>query len=292
MCLTRRGCLQHLAYASLGAVTFAGCQSAPMTGRRQLMLMPESQEMSLGQESYEEVTRSEPPSQNRNWIEAVNRVGERIAQQANRQDFDWEFRLIESPTQNAFCLPGGKVAVYEGILPLCKNEAGLAVVMSHEVAHALARHGGERMSQSMAVDNAKLMVNKVLGKTDETKKELFLQAYGVATQYGVLLPYSRKQESEADHIGVMLMAKAGYDPSEAPKFWERFGAASGSSKPPEFFSTHPSDDRRAEDLKLLLPEAQTHYASAIQKIGVGQPLVRSTLPGTRADQFMRQLRMS
>lgn len=273
MCINRRQCLQHMTYATVGAALFTGCQTTPITGRRQLMLLPESQELSLGEESYREVTEQEPPSQNRRFVDMVQRVGDRIARESDRSDFDWEFRVIASPTQNAFCLPGGKVAVYEGILPVCENEAGLAVVMSHEVAHALARHGGERMSQSMAVDNTKRMVNQVFGKQDETKKELLMQAYGVATKYGVILPYSRKQESEADHIGLMLMAKAGYDPHEAPRFWNRFGQAGDGSKPPEFLSTHPSDARRSDDLRELLPEADGLYTEAAQKTGLGERIV-------------------
>lgn len=273
MSMDRRHCLKTIALASCGALGIAGCKSAPMTGRRQLMLMPENQELTLGEESYQEVVASEPPSQNPKFVQLVERVGQKIAQKANRPDYDWEFRVIASPTQNAFCLPGGKVAVYEGILPVCENEAGLAVVMSHEVAHALARHGGERMSQNMAVDNAKLFVNKVMQNQDETRRDLFLQAYGVATQYGVLLPYNRRQESEADHIGLMLMADAGYDPAEAPRFWRRFSGAKDGSQTPEFLSTHPSDERRASDLEALLPESSERYDMS-ERIGIGERLVR------------------
>lgn len=268
MSMDRRQCLKQLSLAS--AIGICGCRSAPMTGRKQLVLMPESQEASLGATAFDEVISQEPASQNQRAIELVNRVGKRIADQSQRSDFAWEFRVIASPTQNAFCLPGGKVAVYEGILPVCQDEAGLAVVMSHEVAHALARHGGERMSQSFAVDQAKSALNFVLRKEDETKREALLQAYGVATEYGVLLPYSRKQESEADHIGVMLMAQAGYDPNAAPPFWRRFASQGEGSKPPEFLSTHPSDSRRASDLEQLLPEAIDRYASASTQWGMGE----------------------
>lgn len=268
--MDRRTCLHGFMGIAASAFGLCGCRSAPMTGRKQLIFVPESQEMALGEEAYQETLTKEPRSTNQHFIAMVQRVGQRIAAEAKRDDFKWDFQVIASPTQNAFCLPGGKVAVYEGILPVCVNEAGLAVVMSHEVAHALARHGGERMSQSMAVDQSKQVVNFVLQKEQETKRDLLMKAYGVATEYGVLLPYSRKQESEADHIGIMLMAKAGYDPAEAPRFWGRFGAAKEGPDTPEFMSTHPADERRAGDLEKLLPEAQDIYASAPSKLGIGQ----------------------
>lgn len=243
-----------------------------MTGRKQLILMPESQEMSLGLQAYTETLAEQEESRNVPLTQLVSRVGKRIADVSGRTDFDWEFRLIASDEQNAFCLPGGKVAIYEGILPVCENEAGLAVVMAHEVAHALARHGGERMSQSMVNDGAKAVVDKIARTKAPDKADLLLQAYGVATEYGVILPYSRKQESEADHIGVMLMAKAGYEPNEAPRFWSRFSAV-GGDKPAEFMSTHPSDDRRERDLLALMTEAGTHYETAAEKYGRGQAIV-------------------
>ncbi len=249
-----------------------GCRTAPLTGRRQLMLMPETQEMALGLQAYNEIVEAEPASQNMPLVQLVNRVGQRIADVSDRSDFDWEFRLIDSPTQNAFCLPGGKVAVYEGILPVCENEAGLAVVMSHEVAHALARHGGERMSQGMFSDGAQQVISRIAKTHVPNKAEQLMQAYGIASEYGVILPYSRKQESEADHIGVMMMAQAGYDPNEAPRFWQRFGSV-GGEKMPEFMSTHPADHRRAADLMALMSEAEQHYAGASQKFGRGQAIV-------------------
>jgi len=255
-----------------------GCRSAPMTGRRQMLLLPETQEVSLGLTSYQEIVAKEPASTNQAAIEMVERVGRRIAAVADKPEYQWEFRVIASDVQNAFCLPGGKVAVYEGILPVCENEAGLAVVMSHEVAHALARHGGERMSQSLAVDGVKQAVSYATQKQDETRREILLKAYGVASEYGVILPYSRQHESEADHIGLMLMAKAGYDPSEAPRFWQRFAMAQDGNKPLEFLSTHPSDARRSSDLETLLPEAMKLYVSAPTRHGLGEGLVLNPRP--------------
>jgi predicted Zn-dependent protease len=277
MTITRRSALQKL--MALGLVSCCGCRTTPITGRKQLLLMPEDQEVTLGLSAYEEVLQSEPASTNAHYIEMVNRVGNRIAAVSDRPDYDWQFRVIASDQQNAFCLPGGKVAVYEGILPICDNEAGLAVVMSHEIGHALARHGGERMSQNYAVDGVKRAVNYVIRKQDDSRKEMVMQAYGVASNYGVILPYSRKHESEADHMGIMMMAKAGYDPAEAPRFWGRFATMTAGEKPPEFLSTHPSDSRRAADLQALLPDANQLYAAATTQFGNGDRIQLAVLPG-------------
>ena len=238
------------------------------------MLMPEGKEVSLGLQAYQETISSETPSANSTWSNQVRQIGDRIAAVSGRTDFEWEFNLIASETMNAFCLPGGKVAVYEGILPICQDEGGLAVVMSHEIAHALARHGGERMSQNMAIGGAKMVIEKMAGAYVPEKKELLMQAYGVGTQYGVLLPYSRRQESEADHIGLKLMAQAGYDPTVAPAFWNRFGdVKSEGGQQAEFLSTHPSDDRRAADLLKLMDEAMAIYQQSEVKYGSGASLV-------------------
>lgn len=248
------------------------CATAPITGRKQVLLMPETREIEMGLTAYEEALTAESPSQNQEFIDVVNRVGQRIAQVANRADYQWEFRVISSPQQNAFALPGGKVAIYEGILPVCQNEAGLAVVMSHEIAHALARHGGERMSHNMLVNGVGSAVGKVMQNQESIHSEQIMKAYGVGSQYLFVLPYSRKHESEADHMGAMLMAQAGYDPSEAPRFWQRFGAAKTNGSMAEFLSTHPSDERRAKDLQALLPQAMALYQQAPQKFGLGEML--------------------
>ncbi len=260
----------YVAIALLSAtVVCAGCKSAPITGRKQMLLLPESQEVSLGLTAFNDVTEKEPLSQNAQYNELVQRVGQRIAAVANKPDYKWEFKVIASEQQNAFCLPGGKVAVYEGIIPICATEAGLAVVMSHEIAHALARHGGERMSQNMAVDGVKQAVSYVMQNQDQARRDIVMQAYGVSSQYGVLLPYSRAHESEADHIGLMMMARAGYDPREAPRFWQRFGSLKNGNQPMEFMSTHPSDARRAADLAALVPEAEKLYGAAPEQFALG-----------------------
>lgn len=258
-----------------GTATFlgcCGCRSAPVTGRPQLKLIPTSLELQLGQQSFNEVVQSVPASQNAHWQQIVSRVGQRIAAEANQPKFQWDFRLLADQTQNAFCLPGGKVAIYEGIIPACQNEAGLAVVMSHEIAHAIAHHGAERMSQQAGVSGVSTMLGWMMNDVTPATKQLAMQAFGTGARYGLLLPYSRKHETEADEIGLMLMAKAGYDPSEAPLFWGRFAQA-GSSNTPEWASTHPSDDRRATELTAKLPTAHSLYESSPYRFGKGETLV-------------------
>jgi len=267
-----------LGCASLGlacccfAAMFAviGCQTVPVTERKQLLVMSEKRENEMGLSAWQDVMKSEKPSLNEKHNEIVRRVGQRIAAVANRPDFKWEFNVIESDAQNAFCLPGGKVAVYTGLLPVCQDEGGLAVVMSHEVSHAIARHGGERMTYQTAQNLGKSAVGMVLQNREEQQKQILLTAYGAASQYGVILPYSRKHELEADHIGLLLMAKAGYDPSCAPGFWERFSALKAGGEPMELLSTHPSDQRRAAQLRELLPQAMQHYEAAAEKHGLGE----------------------
>ena len=263
------------AAATATLIIWAGCKTAPVTGRRQLLVVPEKQEISMGVKAYGEMLAKERPTQNQRLADMVNRVGRRIAAVANKPEYEWEFRVIASPQQNAFALPGGKVAVYEGILSVCENEAGLAVVMSHEVAHALARHGGERMSQHMAAAGVGKVVQAVTRERAPEHEKMILAVYGAGSKYGVLLPYSRKHESEADHIGLMLMARAGYDPREAPRFWQRFAAASKGKKPPEFLSTHPSDQTRADTLQSLLPEALQLYDRTPTKYGLGESIFKA-----------------
>lgn len=257
----------------VSAVTLSGCRQTPITNRRQLLnpLVPESREIAMGVSAYEELVKEEPASVNQQYVQMVERVGRRIAAVAGRPDYEWEFRVINSPQQNAFCLPGGKVAIYEGILPICKNEAGLAVVMAHEIAHATARHGGERMAHSAVADGVKQAIGYVMQEQTDRSREIVQTVYGVGSKYAAILPFSRKHESEADHIGLIYMAKAGYDPMEAPLFWERFGQAS-PEQPPEFLSTHPSHGRRSSELQELLPEAMTHYKQAPTKYGIGEAI--------------------
>ena len=262
----------------LGACFIAwGCQTTPVSGRRKLVLVPETQEIRLGEDAYKDILSKEQLSKNQKYNEVVNRVGQRIAAVSGRDDFKWEFKVIASDQQNAFCLPGGKVAVHEGIIPVCQSEAGLAVVMSHEIAHALARHGGERMSHQQVKDVGGKVVDAAgrwfYKDGYEEKQDVVLTAYGVVSEYGAILPYSRKHETEADLIGIKLMAEAGYDPSEAPLFWERFSASKSGEAPMEFLSTHPSDARRAADLRASLSDALKVYKKAPQQFGLGDRLV-------------------
>jgi predicted Zn-dependent protease len=231
------------------------CQTAPITGRHQLILLSETEETRMGLTAYDQILKEEKLSQDAQINAMVRRVGERIARVAERPDFQWEFRVVEKDVANAFALPGGKVAVYTGILKYTQTEAGLAVVMGHEVAHALARHGGERMSQSMIAQLGLAAVQVGL----QTSNPLILQGITAAYGVGIQLPFSRKQESEADHIGLILMAKAGYDPRQAVPFWERMEGGKKGQGPPEFLSTHPSGNTRAKQLQGWMAEALQHY---------------------------------
>jgi predicted Zn-dependent protease len=236
------------------------CATAPYTGRSQLLIISQAEENALGLQAFQESVAGAPASTRADWKAMVERVGLRIAAVAERPDFQWEFKLIAENTVNAFCLPGGKVAFYEGIMPVCGDDTGVAVVMGHEVAHALARHGGERVSQSVVAKMGTDVVSKVLGGSDAASQQMIATALGAGAKYGALLPWGRTQESEADQIGLILMAKAGYDPREAPRFWQRMEAKTGSAgRPPEFLSTHPNPETRIQQLEAWMPEALTHY---------------------------------
>lgn len=198
----------------------------------------------------------------------VQRVGQRISKavetymskhgMSNRiRNFSWEFNLVEDPTVNAWCMPGGRIVFYRGIMPVCKDEAGVAVVMGHEIAHAVARHGNERMSQQMIVQAGGVTLAVLTSERPQLAQDIFLMSYGVGSTLGSLA-FSRQHETESDKLGLVFMAMAGYDPQEAPKFWQRMSAMSGGA-PPEFLSTHPSHDRRISDLEAFMPEALKHF---------------------------------
>jgi predicted Zn-dependent protease len=266
--------------AACAAITLCGCQSTFMNSaanaigaRLPTLVMTEAEENELGAQSYQQVLADSPLSSHPEYQQVVEKVGRRIAAASGRDDYQWEFSVLAGPTQNAFCLPGGKVAVYEGLFPLCENEAGLAVVMSHEIAHALARHGGERMRNQALVDAVGEVVQTTTKEESEQKQLIIQGVYGAASNVGVILPFSRQHESEADSIGLMLMAKAGYDPAEAVRFWKRFEKASGSTVP-ELLSTHPADARRATDLENLQAQAQRFYDVAPEKLGQGEMLAQ------------------
>lgn len=226
------------------------------------MLISESQEVGLGEEAYRHILRDSVLLNHPEAQRIVRKVGERIARAANKPDYKWEFRVIDDPEMvNAFAVPGGKVAVYTGIFAVARDEAGLAVILSHEVAHALARHPGERMSQGMLVQLGGLGLSAALGSNPQLANQV-LQAYGLGTELALILPFSRSQESEADRIGLILMAKAGYDPRVSLEVWERMEkkeSVKDRASPPEFLSTHPGYETRTQQLRAFIPEALSHY---------------------------------
>ncbi|MBI4396191.1 MAG: M48 family metallopeptidase [Elusimicrobia bacterium] len=240
-----------------------GCPKVPVTGRRSLVLVPESQEVALGLQAYREILSQSKISTDAEATAMVRRAGERIAKISDRPDYEWEYTLIDDPkTENAFCLPGGKVAVYTGLLPITQNEAGLAVVMGHEIAHAIAKHGAERLSEQMLLTVGEVSLAVAMQKKPQETRVLMQTAYGVGTGLAVVLPFGRFQEAEADHIGLIYAAKAGYDPREALSFWARMDEMSKGRQPPEFLSTHPSHETRLKNLKSWMPEALREYDSS------------------------------
>jgi predicted Zn-dependent protease len=244
----------------LFSLVISACATAPYTGRRQLLLTSEGQENTLGFQAFSQMRHQYRQSQDPQINAMVNRVGRRIAEAANRPDFRWEFVVFQDDTPNAFCLPGGKVGIFTGILKYTKDEAGLATVISHEVGHALERHAGERMSQGMVAQLGSLGIGAAMAGQSPYVASAAQQAYGLGANVGVLLPYNRKQESEADQVGLILMAKAGYDPEAAVGFWQRMVAGNkGKGRPPEFLATHPTDERRIQDIERLIPEIKAKY---------------------------------
>ncbi|GAB3698706.1 M48 family metallopeptidase [Spirosoma flavus] len=264
------------------AFAVTACEKVPLTGRKQLILVPNNDMLAMSFTQYKAfLDTSKVVSTSNSDAEMVNRVGNRIRQAVETymntngynkrlEGFQWEYHLVQSGQVNAWCMPGGKIVVYSGILPYTQNEAGLATVLGHEVSHAIAEHGNERMSEGL-VANGLLSAGQVAtgiatsARTPQTQA-IFQQAIGVvgplAYQFGRGLPHSRKQESEADHLGLIFMAMAGYNPAEAITFWQRMAKAGGGKASSEFFSDHPSDERRIADLQKLLPDAQKYYASA------------------------------
>lgn len=257
---------------ALAFIVFIGsCKTVPLTGRRQLTLLPGSQMLSLSNSQYNQVLRDAEVIRGTPQAQMVQNAGLRIKTAVEKylrennqtdliSDYAWEFNLLKDDQVNAWCMSGGKVAFYTGIMPICKDERGVAVVMGHEVAHAIARHGNERMSQGMVQQLGGVALTVALAEKPAETQALFLQAYGIGSQVGVLLPFSRTHESEADRLGLIFMAMAGYDPHEAPEFWKRM-AARGGQAPPEFLSTHPSNQTRISNLNKWMPEAMKYYSA-------------------------------
>lgn len=244
------------------------CSIVPITGRKQVHLLPESMMTSMGLTNYQDFLKTNPPVANNDANNRlVKQVGLKISAAVERYmkahnyadrvaGYNWEFNLINNKEVNAWCMPGGKVAVYSGILPYTKDEAGLAVVMGHEIAHAIAQHGNERMSQGLAVQAVGMSIDAFMQQKPQQTRDIFMSAYGVGTQLGTLA-YSRSHESEADKLGLVFMAMAGYDPARALSFWKDMKSV-GGAKPPELLSTHPSDDKRIRDIQSYLPQARKY----------------------------------
>lgn len=251
---------------ALGLFVLAGCSTVPVTGRQSLSLISSGQEMELGLTSFEQMKKDTPVSKDPAANALVQRVGNQIAKvaQPDMPNAQWEFVVFESPDANAFCLPGGKVGVYTGLLKITKSEAGLATVVGHEVGHAVARHGAERMSEAMVMQTGGQALGAALTSYDPKVQSAANLAYGLGTKLGRELPHSRAQESEADHIGLIYMARAGYNPREAVEFWKRFmeyNKQQGGTTSPwsQFLSTHPLDEARIKHLETLMPEAQSAF---------------------------------
>lgn len=245
------------------------CATVPLTNRSQLNLIPDSEMQAMSYQQYGEFLKENKVSNNQSETEMVKRVGKNIQEAVEQylndnslghllDGYAWEFNLVDNDMVNAWCMPGGKVVVYSGILPVTKNEKGLAVVMGHEIAHAIAEHGNERMSQELLRQAGGIALTVALKDNPEQTRAYWMAAYGLGSEVGVMLPFSRLHESEADRLGLIFMAMAGYNPQEAPEFWERM-AAQGGQKPPEFLSTHPSDETRISNLNKWMPEALGYY---------------------------------
>lgn len=246
----------------LSLLLLSGCLTVPETGRRQVMLISSSQEMQLGLSAFQQMKKETPVSRDPAVNAMVQRVGRRIAAVAELPGAQWEFVVFDSKQANAFCLPGGKVGIYTGILPITKDEAGLATVIGHEIAHAVARHGAERVSEGILLQTGGGLLGASLSSADPRTQVLVMTAYGIGAKVGRELPHSRGQESEADHIGLIYMARAGYDPEAAVGFWQRFADHSrsqGGGGTPAFLRTHPLDTVRIQQIQQWLPEAKANF---------------------------------
>ncbi|MEJ2544521.1 MAG: M48 family metallopeptidase [Calditrichaceae bacterium] len=245
------------------------CTTVAITGRQQFTLIPDAEMNAMSFSQYDEFLKSNEVITGTKDADMIKSVGQKIQHAVEKyfadegmsealNGYEWEFNLVKDDIVNAWCMPGGKVVFYTGIIPICQDETGVAVVMGHEVAHAIAKHGNERMSQQMVVQLGGMALSKALEEKSETTKQIYMTAFGLGSQVGVMLPFSRLHESEADEMGLIFMAMAGYDPHKAVEFWQRM-ADLGGQKPPEFLSTHPSDETRIRKIKEALPKALKYY---------------------------------
>ena len=248
-------------------IILASCAKNPFTGKNTLALVPNSEILPSAFAQYGQFLKENKVIAGTSDAKKVETVGIKIKNAAEKwlnangykgylKDYQWEYKLVEGKEVNAWCMPGGKIVVYSGILPITKDDAGLATVMGHEVAHALANHGQQRMSAAMLQQGGAIVTTAALGNTSAQTQQIAMTAYGAVTQFGGMLPFSRNHESEADKIGLTLMAIAGYNPEQSVVFWSRMATASGGNKPQEFMSTHPSDETRIANLRRLVPEAK------------------------------------
>jgi len=266
---------ENLKLIKIGLLVFTfitqSCSTVPLIGRKQVILLPESTMVEMSLTNYNDFIKANKLSTNKEQADIIKRVGSRMSVAVEKylnengfkdrvSDFKWEFNLVESKEVNAWCMPGGKVVFYTGIMPITKNDAGVAVVMGHEIGHAVARHGNERMSEQMIAQYGQVALTEVIKTKPEETQAIYQTVYGLGAQYGVMLPYSRKQEYEGDKLGLIFMAIAGYNPNEAISFWERMAANSGA-KQPEFLSTHPLEQNRIDAIKQFLPEAMKYYSA-------------------------------
>ncbi|MBS3809351.1 MAG: M48 family metallopeptidase [Desulfobacterales bacterium] len=254
----------------LVCLLLAACATVPITGRRQLSMIPAGTMLSMSHQQYDQFLEKHELSDDKAALKMVKQVGKDIAGaveaylkqndlEKRLENYDWEFKLVKDDTINAWCMPGGKVVVYTGILPVTKNRTGLAVVMGHEIAHAVANHGNERMSQGMLLQFGGVALSEALKTQPEATRQLWMAVYGVGGQIGLMLPYSRLHEKEADRLGLIFMAMAGYDPGAAVNFWQRMAEKKEGKNPPEFLSTHPADDTRIDNIRSIIPEAMQYY---------------------------------
>lgn len=263
--------MRKLLIGTVATVVLVSCAKVPLTGRKQTTWISSGEMMSMSTTNYQKVLSESPrlPDSDAR-VQQVRRIGnniknavEQFLKQQNQskliKDFQWEFNVINDPKMvNAWCMPGGKVAFYTGILPVCQDDAGIAVVMGHEVAHAIAKHGNERMTLGLMQQMGGLALSVAVSQKPEQTQNLFMSAYGLGSNVGVMLPFSRTHESEADRLGLIFMAMAGYNPEVAPKFWERMSQG-GGAQPPEFLSTHPAHETRVKNLNSYMAEAKKYY---------------------------------
>jgi len=254
----------------IGSIFLLSCATVPITGRKQLSIIPGTTMLSMSLQQYGEFLNSHKLSTNQKQIQMVKSVGIKIQKAVEKyfiennmseelENYSWEFNLVESKEANAWCMPGGKVVVYTGILPITRNENGLAVVIGHEIAHAIAGHGNERMSHGLALQLGGIALSTAMAQKPEATRQLWMSAFGIGAQYGLMLPYSRLHENEADYLGLMFMAMAGYDPNTAVEFWEKMAQEKPGKAPTEFMSTHPSDETRINNMRKLIPEVMPYY---------------------------------